>query len=137
MRYLIPILAFALFDFWGYNLSVKKKWVNEELINPYRIVQTAVQTVIIVLLLIFFDWKTSAVFIILWWTWYADWIYYALCVPFYFYCEKDEWKTPFRNEVTWAWWTPLGLIMGKGTIDWQWLFLQTLLGIGISILLTV
>ena len=35
----ISIFLFAMFDYWGYNLSVKRGWVNSNFINPYRIVQ--------------------------------------------------------------------------------------------------
>ena len=37
------VLAFAVFDYFGYNISSEKGWVNEKFINPYRITQFIVQ----------------------------------------------------------------------------------------------
>lgn len=139
MEIFIAISIFALFDFFGYNISKRKGWVNEKFINPYRIAQATVQVGITLYLLLQYDLISALSFNILWWTWCADWIFYLYCIPFgWIFDLSGGWKTPFKNIVRWAWWTPYGLaeILGeKEIIAWQYLMLQSIIGILITIII--
>ena len=136
---LISVFGFALFDFFGYNISVKKNWVDENFLNPYRIIQTIIQIFIFVLLLGFVSPITAIAFMILWFTFNCDWIYYLYCIPFgWIFGITSEWKQPFKNVIRWGWWTAYGLvdlwIRGKENgqyrvIKWPILVTQSLFGI--------
>jgi len=111
MNILISIIIFSIFDFIGYNVSKKYKWVDENFINLYRVIQGIVQLIITSYLLLHYDFVTALSFNILWWTFVADWIYYLLCIPFGFIFNiSTGYKEPFQNKVRHAWWTFFGLI---------------------------
>lgn len=111
MIIILSIIFFALFDYFGYNLSVKWGYVNEKFINPYRIVQMLMQVTITLVLFFFYGWKEAVSFNFLWWTWTADLIFYCYCYLLnmfnHLFAMQDEVQ---KDIVSWAWWTPYGLI---------------------------
>lgn len=132
MWLLISVFGFALFDFFGYNLAIQKNLIKE---YDYRIVQTTVQLWIFVMLMGFVNTTTAIVFMILWFTFNCDWLYYFYCIIFgWVFGITKEWKQPFKNVIRWGWWTPMGLIKlffdkEKTVIPGGFLVAQSLLGI--------
>ena len=133
-------LFFAIFDYFGYNISARNGWVNEKFINAYRIVQMIVQVGIAVACYFLGGYIAVIVFMILWWTWTCDWLFYFIGEILGVYGKGYLNDEPFMNKVTWAWWTPFGLIKWLVTgqqqtvIQWQILVVQSLIGILISVL---
>ncbi len=137
---LISTFGFALFDFFGYNFFTIKLNLEED----YRVAQVVIQIWICLYLLILTNNPIIVViFIILWFTFICDWIYYLYCIPFgWIFGITKEWKQPFKNVIRWGWWTPYGLfdlwIRGKENgqfriIKWPILVTQSLIGILISL----
>ena len=139
----ISIFLFAMFDYWGYNLSVKRGWVNSNFINPYRIVQGLFQIVLTALLFFLFSWVEALSFFLLWWVWCADWIYYLYCFLFNYNDTRRHWLQAFDGIVQWGWWTPFGLVKWLVTrnqmtvISGIILAVQSLMGIIITVLLNL
>lgn len=132
------ILGFALFDYIGFNLMKKYE-------KTYRVIQ-----VIILISISLFLWKqynfiSGISFLILWWLFVADWIYYlidTLCNIFGFGFEKWGIMQVFRNQVTWGTWTLFGLfrtyilsIPKSIPMTWITLLIQAIIGIVITITL--
>lgn len=140
---LISIFSFALFDYIFYDLFKKWGLLDSKFINPYRTVQAIVQVIITLLLLYFYSYKEAISFNLLWWTWFADWLYYAIGEILGIYGRGWMDKEVFGNQVEWAWWTPYGLVKWLVTgqkvsvISWQVLAIQTLIGISITIILNL
>lgn len=135
---LIAAFVFALFDYFGYSISVKKGWVDYNLINPYRIVQTIVQGIINLILFIYFGWFYVIGFTLLWWTWNCDLLFYLIYDTLGIFGPRTAFKTEvLGNLVSWAWWTPLGLLFYKKTdvIKWPALLSQALIGLIITFLI--
>lgn len=141
---LIATFGFSLFDWIGYNVSRLNGWVGEKFINPYRIVQMLVQLIIIGILWYFLSFILALCFVLLWFTWTCDWIYYLYCFLFGWtgLSLPGEYKEPFQNTVTWAWWTPYGLIdllinrkenRQYRVIKYPVLIIQSLIGIILTI----
>lgn len=133
---LIAIIVFGLFDYFGFHVSLKKGWADFEIVNPYRIVQLVVQLIISLFLFYYFGWLAMLSFNILWWTWWADLLFY------FFYDTLRLFGYPrspggfkeqvMGNKVTWAFWTPLGLLKYKGrheVLKWNELFVQSIFGL--------
>lgn len=130
------IIIFGLFDYFGFHISLRKGWADFGFINPYRIAQLFVQISLSLVLLMLFGWVAVISFNILWWTWWADLIFY------FFYDTLRIFGYPrspggfkeqvMGNKVTWAFWTPLGLLKHKGkhnVITWKELFIQSIFGL--------
>ncbi len=140
----IGIIIFSLYDYFGFHLSHKKGWEDFTFINPYRISQFIFQLIITISLYLSFGWFSSFAFNLLWWTWWAD-------LLFYFWYDLLKIfgypRTPggFReqiigNKVTWAYWTAWGLLRfkHKDTImKKNEIFLQAAAGLIIVILIYI
>lgn len=110
---LISILGFgfvfSLFDYIFYNYFTKRGWCS------YRIVQTIFQLILVAIAYYLFGWIAAAGFILLWWTWNCDLLYY--CFEWIFLYEgyttlrSEVFRMIDMDSVTWAWWTPLGLYL--------------------------
>jgi len=110
MEILSAIVIFALFDYFGYITSLNKGWVNDKIINPYRITQALVQILISVLLFFYSGLISVISFNLLWLFWVADWIFYIFCLIFNYKNSRKDWLQPFKGKVYWAYWTiPTGL----------------------------
>lgn len=138
---ILGTIIFAIFDYFGYNEAAKSGKVNEKFINPYRILQMIVQVGIAVACYFLGGYIAVIVFVLLWWVWVCDWIFYLLGELLGIYGREHLYNEPFGNIVTWAWWTPYGLIKWLITgeqqtvIKWPILLTQSIIGIIISILI--
>lgn len=100
---------FSLFDYFGYNISARNGWVNEKLINSYRIIQTSVQIILTLIALFVFNWKVAVGFNLLWWTWNCDLLFYFIGDILGVYGRGWFKSEVINNQVSWAWWTPYGI----------------------------
>lgn len=136
---LLAVLTFSLFDYIGFNLLAVKK--NKRVL--YRIIQTALQ-IILCVLLFRMDWSYAVGFMLLWWTWLCDWTYY-----FIDYLSEKILGNSFEGgdslievatgkmTVSWAWWTPVGLITGRRYLTNSVLIYQSLAGIALVLALKI
>lgn len=101
------ITAFALFDYVGFNLvRDREKWK----MDVYRAIQHAVLVTMAYHLVLILSWGAGIAFAILWWTWWADGLYYIFYDSLRWFGEGEAWGSEVvGNRVTWAWWTPFGL----------------------------
>jgi hypothetical protein len=132
---LLGAVFFALFDYIGYNLSLRKNWVNMKFVNPYRISQSIVQVLITSVLLFFVSWQSALGFNIIWWSWGCDILFYFFCASLNIFKDRGNFtKQVIGNQVTWAWWTPYGLLFTKkqDTVKWQKLILQAAIGLALT-----
>lgn len=113
MEILLAVIAlalFALFDYFGYNWAVKHL-----LMTLYRVAQFAFGLALIGVLVLLGEWWSILMAVLMWWTFNADFLYYNFCKWFNAFPDEHD---AFENEVladkvTWAWWTPAGLILGR------------------------
>lgn len=128
----IGAAVFALYDYIGHNISLRRNWVNINFINPYRVSQSIVQLIISALLIIFIGWQSMVGFNIIWWSWGCDIIFYFYCNSLNIYKDRGNFtKQVLGNQISWAWWTPYGLLFTKKgeVIKWQRLILQSVIGL--------
>lgn len=128
----IGAALFALYDYIGYNISLRKNWVDSRFINPYRVSQFLFQIIISILLLIFIGWQSMVGFNILWWFWGCDILFYFYCASLNIFKDRGNFtKQVMGNLTTWAWWTPYGLLFAKrgAPVRWQKLISQAVLGL--------
>ena len=130
------ILIFSLYDYFGFHISHKKGWEDFSLINPYRISQLTVQIIITVFLFIYYGWFSALAFNILWWTWWADllfYFWYDLLRIFGYPRKPGGFKEQVMgNKVTWAYWTALGFIRRKHkhtVMTMKEIFIQAVIGL--------
>ena len=129
------IILFSLYDYFGFHISHKKGWEDFTLLNPYRISQFIVQIIITISLYILFGWFSALAFNILWWTWWADllfYFWYDLLRVFGYPRKSGGFKEQvLGNKVTWAYWTPWGLMRFKNKhtiMTWKEIFVQAVIG---------
>ncbi len=125
-------LAFSLFDYIGYNL------VRGENGAPfsYRILQSLVQAAITYFLYEKCGINSAVSFNLIWWTWGSDIAYYGWADAL-----NPKWARDNRTnnglqgkEITWAWWTPIGLLRKKDSpIARNALIAQATVGFAISV----
>ena len=123
--------VFALFDYFGFNISLKKGWADFSNFNKYRVVQGLFQIILSVLLLYLAGWRAAAAFNIIWWTWGCDFMFYLYCEIFNYGKDRGNFrKEVMSNSVKWAWWTPYGMMFTKkgDVIKFKTLVLQAVLG---------
>jgi hypothetical protein len=138
----IGIILFGLFDYFGFHVSYKRGWADFGMINKYRIAQFIFQIIISALLFIAGGWFAVFAFNFLWWTWWADLLFYFFydTLRFFGYPRKPGGfkEQVLGNKITWAFWTPLGLIKHRGrhkVLKYYELMGQCLTGLLIVILL--
>jgi hypothetical protein len=122
------VVVFSAFDYIGYNLTK-----NDHGVAPigYRIAQLLVQAGITKFLIDEVGLPEAIGFNVIWWTWGADLMYYqwGRILP------PHDMLTA-NKQVTWASWTPVGLIRGgKKPIAHNTLFAQATIGLSISLAL--
>lgn len=133
-------ILFSLFDYFGFNMSLKKNWADFNLFNKYRFVQGIVQLILTIFLLILSGWKSAVIFNLIWWTWGCDFLFYLYCEIFNYGNDRGNFrKEVIDNKVQWAWWTPYGLMFTKrgDVIKFKILLLQTIIGLALSVLIAV
>jgi len=120
------VVAFSAFDYAGYNLSKDSKTS----LDVYRVVQVLVQVGITKLLIEEVGLPEAIGFNLIWWTWGADLLYYqwGRFIPPYDRLTQNK-------GVTWAHWTPVGLVRGRGVIANDTLIAQATIGLSISLAL--
>jgi len=130
------IIIFSLYDYFGFHISHKKGWEDFTPINPYRISQLIVQLIITAFLFIFYGWFSALAFNILWWTWWADllfYLWYDLLRVFGYPRKPGGFKEQvIGNKVTWAYWTAWGFLRRKHkhtVMTRKEIFVQALIGL--------
>lgn len=132
-------VAFSLFDYVAFNLARK-----HDKVGLYRPFQVAAQAGLTFLLKEKFGWKTAGAFNALWWTFNHDLMYYGwahLLNPGNGWDSRPAFKGLIEDKVTWAWWTPAGLVnmLGGGEmrdpIKGKTLLVQA--GFGVAVALTL
>jgi len=124
-------VVFALFDYFGFNISLKKGWADFSNFNKYRVVQGLFQLLLTALLFFLSGWRTASAFNIIWWTWGCDFMFYLYCEIFNYGKDRGNFrKEVMSNSVKWAWWTPYGIMFTKkgDVIKFKILVLQAVLG---------
>lgn len=104
------VVLFGFFDYVAYNFGVKWKAVPF-----YRVAQYFVQAAMIAFLWDNVNFKAAFLFTWLWWCWLADLVYYFFYDTFGWFKEQGTVGNAFKdqvlgNKVTWAWWTPYGMV---------------------------
>ena len=125
-------VVFAMFDYFGFNLSLKKGWADFSNFNKYRVVQGLFQLCLTVLLFYLTGWRAAAAFNIIWWTWGCDFVFYLYCEMFNYGNDRGNYrKEVISNNVKWAWWTPYGLMFTKkgDVIKYKTLVVQAIIGL--------
>ncbi|MCU0373250.1 MAG: hypothetical protein MUE56_08420, partial [Ignavibacteria bacterium] len=125
-------VLFALFDYFGFNIGLKRGWADFSLKNKYRTYQAAFQILLTAFLFFVFGWLSALVFLLLWWTWVCDLLFYLFCEIFNYGNDRGNFrKEVLSNSVQWAWWTPYGLLFTKkgNTIPYKILIIQSAAGI--------
>jgi len=111
------IIIFSLYDYFGFHISHKKGWEDFTFLNPYRVSQITVQIIITAALYIITGWFSALAFNILWWTWWADLLFYFWydIIKIFGYPRKPGGfkEQVLGNKVTWAFWTAWGLMRFK------------------------
>jgi hypothetical protein len=140
----IGIIIFSLYDYFGFHISHRKGWEDFTPVNPYRITQFIVQVIITAGLYFFFGWFSVIAFNILWWTWWADLLFYFWYdyLKLFGYPRKPGGfkEQVMGNKVTWAYWTAWGLLRFKHkntVMKRNEIFIQAGAGIIIVIILNI
>ncbi len=135
---ILAVIVFSLFDYFGFNISLKKNWADFKLFNRYRAAQVSVQIILTLLLLFLSGWQSVLVFNLIWWTWGCDFLFYLFCEIFNYGNDRGNFRIEvLGNNVQWAWWTPYGLMFTKRgeVIKFKILLFQSLIGLLTSILI--
>ena len=139
----VALIAFGFFDYVGYNLSVVR---GQTWLAFYRVLQVVFQILLVAWLCRFGGtWTTegfwrATCFMFLWWCFVADFIYYFFYWVLHWFNVRGEGGFGVEvlgDQVVWAWWTPLGLLLHGGkreVISGQDLILQAGIGVAFSIL---
>jgi hypothetical protein len=124
-------LGFSLFDYVGYNL-VK----HDKNITLYRLLQGTVQAAITYFLYEKLGLTSALSFTLLWWTWVDDVAYdgWANVINPGRPWENRSFHTLQSTEISWAGWTPIGLLRPKhSNIARDALLAQAVVGLSISL----
>ena len=129
-------LTFSAFDYVGYSLTHH----NQSSLMTYRIIQLGVQGGLTYLLYKECGLTSAISFNIIWWSWGDDWAYYGwahLINPSGGRFENRSANGLQTDRISWASWTPLGLMKGgKGAILRQHeLVKQSMIGITVAIII--
>lgn len=109
MNFILTVLACLIFgwvDYWLYPPAYNHNWVGW-----YRAIQTTLQIAIVFCLWYFFSWIPAVSFLILWWVFGCDLIFYGCCELNILkdWPGKGSWNHDAGAGYYWAWWTPLGM----------------------------
>lgn len=133
-------LLFSLFDYFGFNISLKRGWAEFNNDRGYRVVQAVMQGLITLILLIVSGWKAALGFNMIWWTWGCDFIFYLYCEIFNYGKDRGNFrKEVISGGVQWAWWTPYGLLFTKkgDVVGYRALAVQALIGFAIALAVVI
>jgi hypothetical protein len=127
-------LAYSLVDYIGYNLVRKE---NKAPIS-FRIGMIALQSGLSYFLYKQCGLNSAISFNLIWWTWSDDFAYYgwANTLNPSFLVENRSVNGLKQGGITWAWWTPVGLLRKKGSeIAVSTLIAQAVVGFSIAVAL--
>jgi len=128
---IIAILVFSIFDYRYYNVIGKKDEFK------YRVIQVSFQIILSVILFLINP-IYAICFLLVWWTWGCDWIYYLIDFALWITLKRgyeggDGFKRVLVNGCNWGWWTPYGLVKllftGSRDISGRALIAQSLVGL--------
>ena len=126
-------LAFSLFDYIGFGLVRETPGPH----TGYRVLQVAVQSAITYFLYKQCGLPSAISFNLIWWTWGDDLAYNGWGNVFNMHYPPWENRSVnglSENQITWASWTPIGLLRPKGQrIPKDALFGQAIIGFSLSI----
>lgn len=132
---IITVLVFSLFDYIGYNLSVRHNWLK-----IYRKMQIGLQILLFLLLWIISGVIPAMLFMLLWACWVCDWLYYVID-----YLSQKTLRISFeggdslmnivtgRTTVSWADFTLYAELSNKKILNNKELIIQAVVGIVISV----
>jgi hypothetical protein len=131
-------LTFSILDYVGFSLVRKG---NNQAPVWYRLLEGTVQTAISYLLYKECGLSSAISFNLIWWTWGLDFGWYGwanLLNPSTNFAngrwENRSWNGLQGREISWAGWTPIGLLRPRGSlIARDALIWQSILGFAISI----
>jgi len=124
---------FAAYDYIGYNVCKK----SPSLLVIYRISQFILQGILTWQLWEHGGFRCALSFNLLWWTFVDDLIYYgyaSIANPSGSWENKNSTKEALSN-VTWAYWTPIGIVKGMKrnvVIEKPLLYWQASIGVCVS-----
>ena len=124
-------LAFSFFDYVGFNL-VK----HDKNITFYRYIEGTVQTAITYFLYKEVGLPSAISFTLIWWTWGDDILYdgWANAINPAQPWENRSYNTLQSAGISWAGWTPIGLLRPKGSnIARSALEAQAVIGLSVAI----
>lgn len=116
----IALIVFGVYDYFGYNVVDHSE---REKTAAYRVQQVFVKLLIFGALFTQISWQSASAFILGWWFWLADLVYYAICEIFNGFKRwfKHNWlpgKGSFNEvrfgKVLWSGWTLFGLLFNRG-----------------------
>lgn len=146
LQWFIPaLIVFILYDVIVYNLKGRK--YTNQLMNPYRVSQIVLQSILIISLWIFVDFKQALYFQIIWITWGCD-------IGYYIYYYMTEWfegwevvLNELKGQINWGYSSIIGIIFGiislsKGgkfniNISGRLLTIQAMVGLLLIIILVI
>lgn len=126
-------VGLSLFDYVGHSMTKGTPGTV-----PYRVAQTVFHWGLTYLLYRELGLSTAISFNVIWWTWGLDFMYYGWAQvlnprkPF----ENRNWHGLMGNEISWAWWTPLGLLRGGDKSMYKpELVAQSVIGLSIALII--
>ncbi len=132
-------LAFSLADYIGYSFA-RVDNVNGHAAWWYHAIQISLQTAISYVLYKKFGLPSTIAFNLIWWSWGDDLAYYGWANlinpphPDGGLWEDRDHNGLRDNQITWAGWTPIGLLRPQGSlIARSTLISQAMVGLAISI----
>lgn len=133
---IIAVMVFSLFDYIGYNLSVRHNWLK-----TYRKIQIGLQILLFLLLWIISGAIPAMLFMFLWACWVYDWLYYVID-----YLSQKIIRISFeggdslmnivtgKTTVSWADFTLYAELSNKKILSNKELIIQAAVGIVVSVL---
>ncbi len=128
-------LAFSLFDYVGYNIVRE----NNRAPDWYRILQVSIQCGLSYFLLRECGLPSAISFNLIWWTWgddigYNGWANLINPRAHDGHWENREHNGLRDNEITWAYWTPIGMLRPyKSRIPRDVLIPQAIIGFSVAV----
>lgn len=124
-------LGLSLFDYVGHSMTK-----GTAALPAYRVSQTLLHWGLTYLLYDQLGLSSAISFNLIWWTWGLDFGYYGWA-----YVLNPPWPFEHRgrmgldgDHVTWAWWTPMGLLRDKDErVPLNVLVPQSLIGFSIAV----
>jgi hypothetical protein len=137
----VASLAYALFDYFGFNWTVRQTKDNRVGVGAYHVFADIILAVMLYGIWQWFGLTAAIASFIVYWTFNYELLYYmwAELIHYNGFEGKGSFKNAvLENRVTWAWWTPLGIFhydAKKVPIESKDLLIQAIVGWIAAILL--